>query len=172
MAVSKTWSGARALCYVNLARNPNVPGTNSVAPPNQDGLTLVGYFTDVSWSYSYMEQDINILGRFSPVSIEYTGANTVTGNCSGWRVIDNGPMISGLFPTLDQLLNYPDLRFKIVDRQDPNKVLCDITNVKPISYDSGIANKSTSTFRMSWKGTNLGEDGLSNIETGVPGLLG
>jgi hypothetical protein len=171
LARSKVWSGARALVYVNNLPNSGT-GSSSTggAPATDDGLTLVGLFSTVSYSFSYLEQDIDILGRFGPVQIEYVGATTVSGSCSGWRVVDNGPMAMGLFPTMDQLLNYSDLVFKIVDRQDSTKVFCQISNIKPLNYSSGTANKSASTFSMDFKGLIFEEDNVVNAETKVPTL--
>jgi len=172
---AKIWSGARALVYVNAVPNANgsaspSQGGGTVQPTTGDGLVLIGLFTTVSYNFSYMEQDIDILGRFGPVQIEYVGATTVSGSASGWRVVDNGPMATGLFPTMDQLLNYTDLVFQIVDRQDPTKIFCNITNVKPLNYSSGTANKTASTFSLDFKGLILEEDGVSNAEINVPSL--
>lgn len=173
---NQIYSGARCLVYVNAKPNPNAPGatlgsgSGNVQSSTSDGLVLAGVFTSVSWQYAYIEQDIDILGRYSPVGIIYTGATTVSGSCTGWRVVADGPFATGLFPTLDQLDNYGDLTFAIIDRQDPTQIYCKITNVKPLNYSSGTANKSASTFSIDFKGLNIEEDGVINQEVNVPNL--
>jgi hypothetical protein len=128
----------------------------------------MGIFTDVSWSFGYIDAEVDILGRFGPAAIEYVGASVVSGTASGWRVVNYGALASGLLPTLDQLLNWGPEQDVILEIQDrtTGKDVTKITNVKMLSYETGVANKNLSTVRVAFKGIGIEEDTIVNSENG------
>jgi hypothetical protein len=116
---AKTVHGARALVRLTNA------GTNTAKP--------VGIWNSISFSVSYDVNPVFILGRFSAAELVTTGMEPVSITCSGYRVVDHGPMIEGGFSSVLDLLNQGDITLDIFDRQT-SKMIAQITGVKPHGF--------------------------------------
>lgn len=106
-------SGARALMSI-IGTDPNTGKTQN---------TPVGIFNNVNWSVAIDEVPINVIGSLIPVEICQVGQEAVQINCSGFRVLNAGPYVGGLFPSVSALLNYSGITISIVDRATGTTIL-------------------------------------------------
>lgn len=150
--------GARAILYL-----PVTPASGTTASTGNDSLAAVGIFTDVSWSYGLLDAEVDVLGAFAPIALEYVGATSIQCRASGWRVIGKGLFTLGVVPQLNELLNYKDLIVELQDRVSKKKI-CRVTDVKPLGFDSGVAAKQLSNVSVTFKGLRLVEDEFSSNE--------
>ena len=136
MAAPKVFSGAR--CKVSI----NDPIKGSVN---------VGIFTSLSYGVTLDAQPAYTLGAYAAREIDYTAQEPVSISASGWRVIDQGPHKQALFPKLEELLRHEYLTFTVVDRQT-GKTVAKLSNVRPTSYQTPIANRQLVEQSFSFMG--------------------
>jgi hypothetical protein len=149
---------------------PVSPDSVTGGTVGNDGLTAVGIFTDVSWSYGLLDAEVDILGAMAPIGIEYVGATSIQCRASGWRVVGKGLFTLGIVPPLKDLLQYKDLIVELQDRITKKKI-CRVTDVKPLGFDSGVAAKQLSNVSVTFKGLRIIEDDMtSNDEDGAAAL--
>lgn len=158
MAKTKVFHGARAKVSV--------------------GSVPVGIFTNVSFQYTIEDQEVGILGRFGPVEIALVGAQAISGQLSGWRVIGHGGFAaqfkdaSGqpakLVPMLQDLLNAEETTITLTDRQT-GTVMFNVTGVKTLGMSTGAQMRQLSDISIPFKGTGFSEDG--GPASGEPGAM-
>jgi hypothetical protein len=139
---------------------------------SDDGRKVtVGIFTSISYGVAYDATPVYTLGAYAPRDIEYTAQEPVSISASGWRIIDQGPHVQALFPTLAEILTHEYLQFVITDRQNPDKVIAKISNVRPTSYQTPIASRQLTEQSFSFMGilcsdetadNDLSEDGTAS----------
>lgn len=125
---------------------------------------IVGIYTSVSYRVRYDVNPVYILGRFSPAELVITGAEPVSVNCSGFRVVDNGPHKAGAVPKLQDLLEYEDVSLAIWDRQS-KKIIMTVVNVTPTGYDQSIASRSLAEMSVEYLGLRLSDEDGEQEET-------
>ena len=111
----------------------------------------------MSYNYSIDVQPIFLLGRYSAASLDNVSVDTVHISCSGWRVVNHGPMAEGHFPRLDQLAKAGYLSLQILDRQS-DTTIASITSVRPASYSAGFTMRTLSTIDMSYVGILVSDE--------------
>ena len=67
----------------------------------------VGIFANCSYGVRYDANPVFILGRFNPAEIALTGQEAIEVQCSGFRVVDNGPYKVASVPKLRLLACAP-----------------------------------------------------------------
>lgn len=146
---SKVLTGARAKVYVN----------------NQ----LVGIFESANYSMNIGTEAIHLLGRYSPDEITPTSYEAVTINCSGFRVIDQGPHVLPAVPKLQDLLNLEAVTLSIVDRQSGKNIMTAIGCV-PNSYNGGHNARATSRVTINYIGLRISDESGDQDEGGAVSL--
>jgi hypothetical protein len=144
MAKSKTLHGSRAQLLIN-------------------GL-VVGIYSQCNWRVRYDVNPVSILGRFSVAELVITGMEPVSVNCSGFRVVDNGPYKAGALPKLQDLLDYEDITIAIYDRQT-EKLVMNVIGCKPTGFDSSMASRSLASLDLEYLGLRLGDEDGDQDET-------
>lgn len=132
--MSKVMTGARAKIFVN----------------NQ----LVGIFETCTYNMNIGTEPIHILGRFSPDEITPTSYEAIGIQCSGFRVVGNGPHVLPAVPKLQDLLNLEAVTITVVDRQTGQSILTAIGCV-PNSYNGNHNARATSRVSISYTGLRL-----------------
>lgn len=148
---ARTVHGARAL--VRLTNS----GTNEAKP--------VGIWNSVNFSVSYDVNPVFILGRFSAAELVTTGLEPVSISCSGYRVVDHGPMVEGGFLNVTDLLNQGDITLDIYDRQT-GKVIATIVGVKPTGLSSNVSAKNLMDSSTTYVGLLLSDESQTQFEEG------
>ena len=140
MAKAKVFTGARAKVYVDDV--------------------LVGVFDSCTYAVNIGAEPIHILGRYSPAEITQTSYETVTVNCSGFRIIGNGGHILPKVPKLQDLLQLEFVKLDMIDRQGPADALPVMTvlNCIPINYSTGANAKATSRIQVTYLGTHASDE--------------
>lgn len=151
---SKTMTGARAKLYV--------------IDPNTGRNEVVGIFNNVSYGLTYDAQPIYILGRHSPAEIVYTAQEPVRVTATGWRVVRSGAHKAAGVPNLKDLLKHEYLTLVVQDRQTEadgkNPNVATIRSVRPISYDTTIANRNPSEITCTFMGLLVDDESTENSE--------
>jgi hypothetical protein len=120
---------------------------------------VIGIFESAQVSESLSVEDVHILGRFGPVEIVVTAANSVKVNCSGFRVYGFGVKTLGKYPTLQQLLNLGPITLTVGDRSNPTgNALQTIIGCIPDSNSNNYNSKSTSRINISYTGTAVTDE--------------
>jgi len=146
---SKVMVGARAKVYVN----------------NQ----LVGIFETCSYNMSIGTEPIHLLGRYSPDEITPTSYEAVTLNCSGFRVVDQGPHVLPAVPKLQDLLTLEAVTLAVVDRQSGKTILTAIGCI-PNSYNGNHNARATSRVTINYTGLRLSDESGAQDEGGAVSL--
>jgi hypothetical protein len=120
----------------------------------------VGIFSDISYGVNYDVQPAFILGRYSAAELTYVGMDVVNVNATGFRVVDNGAYVAASMPKLQELMAHNEISLEIFDRQT-NKSVLSVIGVRPVSWNSGQAARSLSTFSVTFLGR------LASDESGV-----
>jgi hypothetical protein len=158
--MSKVIVGGRAMCYVNGQ--------------------LIGIFDSATVTESLGTEDIHILGAYGPQEIAITSYNSVTVNCTGFRVAGAGAktLKGGSFPLVGELLTFQPFTITIVDREatapatsttppvyNPgqaantnNNPLATIINCVPENNNENFNSRATSKVNISYKGTMLTDE--------------
>lgn len=121
MAESEVFTGARAVLKI--------------------GGSVVGVFSRASYSIMYDVAPAFVLGRYAAAELTYVGAEPVSVDAVGFRLIDNGAHVQGKVPKLQDLLNHNSIELEIVDRETSTTIL-KVIHVRPVGYSSDIAARS------------------------------
>lgn len=141
--------GARAKVYVN----------------NQ----LVGIYESCSYNMSIGTEPIHLLGRYSPDEITPTSYEAVTLNCSGFRVVNQGPHVLPAVPKLQDLLTLEAVTLAVVDRQSGLTILTAIGCV-PNSYNGNHNARATSRITINYTGLRISDESGAQDEGGAVSL--
>lgn len=131
MSTHEILTGARAVLRIN-----NVP---------------VGVFARVSWSVAYDAAPAYVLGRYSAAEITYTGAEIVSVDAVGFRIIGRGAHQVASLPKLQELLNHDSISLSIVDRRTGEEFF-KVYHVRPVGYSSDVAPRSQSELSVRFIG--------------------
>jgi len=149
--VAKVFTGARAVVSV-------------------DGVD-VGIFESCSYGANLMTEAVHILGAFVTQEIVPTSYSEVTVNCSGFRVLNNGPHTVPKFPRLQDLLNLGSVTLSIRDRQSGQQI-AEIIGCVPTSYSTGVNARSSSRLNITYMGRFVSDEGsFGQAETNNPAIL-
>lgn len=134
------------------------------------GGQVVGLYNSVSYGMTVRAEPIFTLGRYSANEITPTGYDTVTVQCSGWRIIDQGPHKLPKVPKLQDLLNLGPVTITVTDRQT-NKIVARIEGCVPVSYTTSAAAQGTAPISVTYVGTLVSdEDGPHSESPGATTL--
>ena len=125
---------------------------------------IVGLFDSCSYSVNVGTEDIFILGRYSAAEIAPTSYETVTLNCSGFRIVGQGAHVLPKMPKLQDLLNLEYVSISIEDRQS-GSLICNVTNCVPVSHSGGYQAKATSRIQVTYKGIKANDESGSQDES-------
>lgn len=120
------------------------------------GSTVVGLFSQCTWSIRQNKEPAFILGRFSPAEITPTTQEAVQLSLSGYRIVDAGPYKVANATLLKNLLNEEDFTVSIIDRQT-NKTIFQSVGNRISGWSSGVASRGVSDIRIDVIGMK-GED--------------
>jgi hypothetical protein len=120
------------------------------------GETVVGLFSQCTWSIRQGKEPAFILGRFSPAEIIPTTQEPVSMSLSGYRVVDAGPYAVANATLLKNLLDEEDFVITVIDRQT-NKTLFRAVGCRVQGWSSGVAARGVSDVRIDVIGMK-GED--------------
>jgi hypothetical protein len=146
---SKVLTGARAKVYVNNK--------------------LVGIYETATYNMNIGTEPIHLLGRYSPDEITPTSYEAVTVNCTGFRVVGQGPHVLPAVPKLQDLLNLEAVTLAIVDRQSGKTILTAIGCV-PNSYNGNHNARATSRVTVNYTGLRLSDEAGDQDEGGAVSL--
>lgn len=146
---SKVMVGARAKVYVN----------------NQ----LVGIYETCTYNMNIGTEPIHLLGRFSPDEITPTSYEAVSIQCSGFRVVGQGPHVLPAVPKLQDLLTLEAVTIAVVDRQTGQTVLTAIGCV-PNGYNGNHNARATSRVTINYTGLRLSDESGAQDENGAVSL--
>lgn len=145
--MSKTIVGGRAKVYVDNK--------------------LVGIFESCTVNEALTTEDIHILGKFGPAEIAITSYNSVTINCSGFRVAKNGAKTLPKFPKVKDLLTFEPFTIQVIDRQPvanggSDIPLATIIGVTPETNNTNFNARATSRVNITYKGLMLTDESSAN----------
>jgi len=112
---------------------------------------LVGIFDSCTYSTGLTTEDIYILGASAAQEIAITAQETVTLNCSGFRVVGEGVHVLPAMPKLADLINFQAVTIAVVDRKTGAQVLTAIGCV-PNTEGGNFNAKTSSKIQISYKG--------------------
>lgn len=147
-------------------------GRSVVSIQDANGNTqVIGIFESAQVSESLSTEDIHILGRYSPEEITVVSSNSVTVNCSGFRVYGFGAKLLGKYPKLNDLLTLGPVVISIADRANPSIAMATIIGCVPENNSTNFNAKSTSRINISYKGVMLvDESAPTDSEAGAVSL--
>jgi hypothetical protein len=129
---------------------------------------IIGLFNSVSYGLTYDTQPAYILGRFSPAEIDYTAANEVNIQCSGFRVIGHGAHREASVPKLQDLLLHEYIELTIIDRQrealGQDARIAKFRNVRPTGYSTGMNARNLSELTVNFVGIMVDDEDTTNTE--------
>ena len=138
------------------------------------GNTQIGIFNSTSLSASLDIATAYILGRYTAASQQYVGASPVQLSCTGYRVINHGPLAvvdtttnARLFAAYQDMALYDGLQVSIHDpsESDPTKsLIMQVFEVYPVSFNNNIASRSLSEFSVTFQGLTWGDETDNSIE--------
>jgi hypothetical protein len=144
MAKSKTMHGSRAQLLING--------------------DIVGIYNSAQVRVRYDVNPVSIMGRFSVAELVITGMDPVSVNCSGFRVVDNGPYKAGALPKLQDLLQYEDISISIYDRQT-DKLIMTVVGAVPTGFDESMAARSLADLNLEYLGLRFFDEEGEQDET-------
>jgi hypothetical protein len=124
---------------------------------NTKDTVFLGIYSSVSYNYSIDVQPVYILGSYSAASLDNVSMDTIHLSCSGWRVVNHGPMAEAKFPRLDQLANAGYLSMAIFDRQS-DLCIANVTKVRPVGFSGGFTMRTLATVDMTYMGILLSDE--------------
>lgn len=131
MAQSNTITGARCIFKING--------------------NVAGMFTDVSWSQSYAEQDLFVLGKYAAQDIVYTASNTVDVSATGYRAYSKGAFVVAELPKISDLALHNSITLEIeFDKED--KGILYVAGVRPLGYSSRVSARGVVEMSINFKG--------------------
>lgn len=131
--------------------------------------TAIGTFDSISYGESVGTEAIHTLGSYMAREIVPTSYESITVNCSGYRVINSGPHTTPKFPSVTDLLSINSVNLEVYDRQT-NTVVGVIYGCIPSNNQVGFHAKSTSKMSISYHGIWASDESLPNgqAEAGAP----
>jgi len=136
--------------------------------PATGQTTIVGIWSDISYSLQYDVQPVYILGRYSASELDYTSMDVVRITATGWRTIKNSPHVAAAVPRLQDLLNHEYLEFAIIDRQleaeGGDGRIAKIRNIRPEGYSQGFSARQLSSTSYSFVGLLVDTEDATNSE--------
>jgi len=143
-------TGARAKVYI--------------ADPNNGGSpVLVGIFNSVAWGLNFEVRPVEILGRFSPDELVYTAQDAISIQCSGFRVVGNGPHAMARMPNTRDLLTHEYLQMVILDRQTGQEI-AKFHSVRPVSYQTTLNARNLEEVSVSYMGLLVDDESTQLTE--------
>lgn len=136
MALSQILTGARAKVLINGS--------------------VVGLFSNCSWSIRQEKQPAFILGRYNPAEIVPTTQEAVQMTLTGYRVVNAGPYVVANATLLKNLLFEQDFAVSILDRQTGQTIFTAV-GCRVAGWSSGVASRGISDLRIEVIGIR-GED--------------
>jgi len=130
---------------------------------------LVGIFDSVSYGINIGTEAIHILGRYSPTEITQTSYEAVTIDCSGFRVVDQGPHVLPKVPKLQDLINIEGVTVAVEDRQT-GKIVMTALGCIPTRYNTGANSRATSKVQVTYLGLRLSDESGDQDEAGATNL--
>lgn len=127
---------------------------------------VVGIFGNCSYGVRYDANPVFILGRFNPAEIALTGQEAIEVQCSGYRVIDNGPHAVASVPMLQDLLNHEDFTLAIIDRQTKKEIMT-VVGVRPTGYSTEVASRQLQSLQVSFMGIAISDESGSQEDVGA-----
>lgn len=150
----KVLSGHR----VKVSRLDPVTGRSSV----------VGIFSDVTYSSAYGAQAVFILGRTSAAALQYTHAEPINVRMRAWHVVDHGPYVDGMLPKLQDLLKNDYTQMTLLDRQrEIDGVDADIGTIKNLiitGFDSSVSIRNLKEYTVSGMAILYSDESAKNVE--------
>lgn len=144
--------------------------TGARAVVSVDGQDI-GVFDSCSYGSNIGVEPIHILGSFVTQEITPTTYGEISVECSGFRVLNNGPHTLPKFPRLQDLLNLGSVTLSIRDRQSGTKMM-EVIGAVPVAYRSGVNARSTSKISITYMGRILSDEGsIGQAETNNPSIL-
>ena len=128
--------------------------------------TVVGLFSNCSWSIRQQKVPAYILGRFSPGEIVSTSQEPVEMRLTGFRVVGAGPYAVAGAQHLKDLLHEADFSVQVMDRQT-GQVIFSAQGCKVQGWNSGVQARGVSDLTVDIIGM-IGEDeSAEDSESGV-----
>ena len=153
---AKTFTGARAIVKVT-----DVNGK----------AQIVGVFDSCTWAVNHGLEPLHMLGRYNPQEIAINSYEAVTVNCSGFRLIDNGPHVGARVPKLEDLLNFQTVDLSITDRQSGSTLLI-VSDCVPINYSTQINARATSRIQITYTGIVAADESGAQEDGVIEGASG
>lgn len=132
-----------------------------------DGV-IIGVFTNVSYGVRYDANPVHVLGRFSAAEIVLSGMEPISVDCTGFRVVDNGPYGQISVPRLQDLLNHEDITMAIFDRQTGKQIMT-VVGVRPTGYNTSVAARGLQDLTVNFMGLVLSDENDPNGQDETPG---
>jgi len=134
-------------------------GRSVVSIDDGSGPVVIGIFDSCSISESISSEDIHILGRYGATEITLVSYNSVSVQCSGFRVYGHGVKILGKFPTLNQLLGLGPITLTVGDRENSTGApMATVINCLPDTNSNNFQSRATSKINISYKGTAVSDE--------------
>lgn len=131
---------------------------------------VVGIYSSVSYAMNVRAEPIFTLGRYSANEITPTGYDTVTVQCTGFRIVNQGPHKLPKVPKLQDLLNLGPVTLTITDRQT-NTVIAKVEGCVPVSYSINTAAQNVAPLSVTYVGIIVSdEDGNHQESPGATSL--
>lgn len=132
-------------------------------------VRYVGIYSSVSYNYSLDQAPVYILGKYAAASIDTVAADVCHVSCSGWRIVNHGPMAEGRFPRLDQLANAGYLSLAITDRQS-DTIIANISQLRPVGYSGGFSMRTLATVDMTYVGILVSDETAPDNDEGADAM--
>lgn len=129
---------------------------------------VIGIFNNVSYGVKYDANAIYVLGAFSAQEIVLSGMEAISVDCSGFRVVDNGPYNVASVPRLQDLLNHEDITLAIFDRQSGKQIMT-VIGVRPTGYSTSVAARGLQDLSVNFMGLRLSDENDPNGQDESPG---
>ncbi len=125
--------------------------------PTNNSSVVVGIFESVSWSYNQEVDTPYVLGSAIPKEVTPLGFSPVQVQCSGFRLLDQGPYVAARFPTLQAFLTQTPFDMECYDRATGRLVL-KVKNCTATSYSGGFNSRATSRISCSFVGLSTNDE--------------
>lgn len=129
---------------------------------------IIGIFTNVSYGVRYDANAVHVLGRFSAAEIVLSGMDPISVDCTGFRVVDNGPYKVASVPRLQDLLNHEDITLAIFDRQSGKQIMT-VIGVRPTGYNTSVAARGLQDLTVNFMGLVISDENDPNGQDESPG---
>ncbi len=158
---------------ISSAASKVITGGRSVVSIDKgNGPVVIGIFDSCTINESITSEDIHLLGRYSADEITLTSYNSVTVQCSGFRVYGFGAKMLGAFPTLNSLLGLGPVTLTVADRENPTgNPMATVIGCLPDTNSNSFQSRATSKINITYKGLSLvDESSPGDAESGAVSL--